>query len=63
MRKIKFREKRNEYLAKYRRWKRRDNIFTSVIDIPFPTKIYTWKEMRRWRAQKITARNKIYEFT
>jgi hypothetical protein len=34
-RKIKFREKRNEYLAKYRRRKRRANIFTSVTDIPF----------------------------
>jgi hypothetical protein len=34
-RKINFREKRNEYLAKYRRQKRRANIFTSVIDIPF----------------------------
>jgi hypothetical protein len=69
-RKIKYREKRNENLVKYRRRKRRDNIFTSVIDIPFPGKIfcacfwrsyiliaYTWKEVRRWKAQKTTTRN------
>jgi hypothetical protein len=56
--KINFREKINGYLAKYRRWKRRANIFTFVIDIPFPGKIffacfwrsyiliaYTWKEV------------------
>ena len=35
MRTIKLREKRNKYLAKYRRRKRRANIFTSVTDIPF----------------------------
>jgi hypothetical protein len=40
MRKIKYREKRNENLVKYRRQKRRANIFTSVIDIPFPGKIF-----------------------
>jgi hypothetical protein len=58
IRKIKYREKRNGILVKYRIWKRRANIFTSVIDIPFPDKIfsaclwrsyiiiaYTWKEM------------------
>jgi hypothetical protein len=49
-RKIKFREKRNKYLAKHRRQIRRDNIFTSVIDISFPAKIYTWKEVQRWWA-------------
>jgi hypothetical protein len=43
MRKIKFREKKNVYLAKHRRWKIRANIFTSVTDIPFPAKIYSWK--------------------
>jgi hypothetical protein len=60
MRKINYREKRNENLVKYRRRKRRPNIFTSVIDIPFPGKIffacfrrsyiliaYTWKEVGR----------------
>jgi hypothetical protein len=69
-RKIKYREKRNMNLVKYRRWKRRDNIFTSIIDIPFLGKIfsacfwrsyiliaYTWKEVQRWRAQKTTTRN------
>jgi hypothetical protein len=40
-RKIKYREKRNGNLVKYRRWKRRANIFTSVIDIPFPGKIFS----------------------
>jgi hypothetical protein len=35
MKKIKFREKRNVYLAKYRRQKKRDNILTSITDICF----------------------------
>jgi hypothetical protein len=34
-RKIKFREKRNRYLDKYKRRKRRAIIFTSVTYIPF----------------------------
>jgi hypothetical protein len=39
-RKIKYREKRNENLVKYRRQKRRAYIFTSVIDIPFSGNIF-----------------------
>jgi hypothetical protein len=42
---------------------RSDNIFTSVTDIPFTAKIYTWKEVQRWREQKTTNRNTIHEFT
>jgi hypothetical protein len=51
-------EKGNENLVKYRRGKRRANIFKYVIDIPFPGNIfsaclwrsciliaYTWKEV------------------
>jgi len=34
------REKRNENLVKYRKGKRTTNIFKSVIDIPFPGKIF-----------------------
>jgi hypothetical protein len=70
MRKKKYREKRNGNLVKYRRRKRRANIFAFVIDIPFPGNIfcayfwrsyiliaYTWKEVWRWQAQKTTTRN------
>ena len=41
MRKINYREKKNVNLVKHRRWKRRVNIFTSVIDIPFHGNIFS----------------------